>query len=161
MEFHIDVSGEDLLSKDYTICVANKDGIIKGFKFNEKLIKILRAKHGQGLYRYKNSKQQKSLFKLRLYCITIHYLFKSIKNIDKISLIICRDFDGKANDINFNLKHFLENKLKLSIETSRHERLPKDSNAHKYAYLMRKDNKNKMKTYVKISLQEFEEFLKK
>ncbi len=34
MIFDIDVSGGDLLNKDYVICIANRDGIIKGFKFN-------------------------------------------------------------------------------------------------------------------------------
>jgi hypothetical protein len=33
--FEIDVSGEDLLQKDYTVCIANKDSIIKGFKFGD------------------------------------------------------------------------------------------------------------------------------
>ena len=33
MNLEIDVSGEDLLSKDYTICIADNNGIIKGFKF--------------------------------------------------------------------------------------------------------------------------------
>ena len=38
VEFEIDVSGEDLLSKNYVICIANRDGIIKGFKFKENLV---------------------------------------------------------------------------------------------------------------------------
>ena len=38
MDFEIDVSGEDLLNKNYTICIANKDSIIKGFKFSEELV---------------------------------------------------------------------------------------------------------------------------
>lgn len=40
MEFEIDVSGEDLLSKDYTICVADNNNIIKGFKFSDELVNI-------------------------------------------------------------------------------------------------------------------------
>ena len=160
MEFEIDVSGEDILDKDYTICVANKDGIIKGFKFDENLVKILKSRYGQEMYRYKKTKKQKATFKVRLYCVVIYYLFKSIKNLREISLTICRDFDGKSNDINFNLSHLLENKLGIIIENVRHEKLKDNSNAHSYAYLMRKDRKNKMNTYVKISLEEIEEFLK-
>jgi len=34
MEFDIDVSGDDLLSRDYTICIADRDSIIRGFKFS-------------------------------------------------------------------------------------------------------------------------------
>ena len=161
MEFDIDVSGEDILSKNYTICVANHNGIIKGFKFDEKLIKILNSRYGQGLYRYKKTRKQKVTFKIRLYCIVIHYLFRSIKDLSEISLTICRDFDGKSNDINFNLKHFLETKLGILVESTHHEKLKENSNAHKYAYLMRKDRKNKMSTYVRISIEEIEKFLKK
>ena len=55
MEFDIDVSGKDLLSKDYTICIANKDSLIRGFKLNEELVNILSSKYGQELYQYKKS----------------------------------------------------------------------------------------------------------
>lgn len=49
--FEIDVLGKDLLSKDYTICIANKNNIIKGFKFSEKFVSNLSSRYGQGLYR--------------------------------------------------------------------------------------------------------------
>jgi len=161
MDFDIDVSGEEILSKDYTICVANNNGIIKGFKFDESLIRILCSRFGQGMYRYKNSGKQKATFKLRLYCIVIHYLFKSIKKLPPISLKICKDFDGKVNDINSNLRYLIETELGIKIENTSHEKLSNDSSAHEYAYLMRRDRKNKMETYVKISLEDFERFLKK
>lgn len=44
--FEIDVSGDDLLSKDYTICIADKYGTIKGFKFSNDLINTLCSKYG-------------------------------------------------------------------------------------------------------------------
>lgn len=162
MEFEIDISGGDLLSKDYTICIANKDGIIKGFKFDEKLVKDLSSRYGQGFYRYKKSQREKALFKVRLYCIAIYYIFKSLKLSKEISLNLCRDFEGRENDIKKTLKFFLEEKLYLKLEDRiNFIKLDKDSNAHKYAFLMRHDNKNKMNTYIKISLKEFEEWLKK
>ena len=40
-------------------------------------------------------------------------------------------------------------------------KLDKTSNAHRYAFLMREDKKNKMKTYVKITLEDFEKWLKR
>ena len=85
MNFEIDVSGEDLLQKDYTICIANKDSIIKGFKFNRELISILSSRYGQNIYRYPKSQKGKAMFKIRLYCIIVSYLVKSI-NIKHISL---------------------------------------------------------------------------
>ena len=86
MEFEIDVSGKDILSKGYVICIANKNNIIKGFKFDEKLVNDLCSKFGQGFYRYKKSKKGKSMFKIRLYCVVIYFLFKSInyKELSKI-----------------------------------------------------------------------------
>jgi len=69
--FDIDVSGNDLLSKGYTVCIANKDGIIKGFKFNDKLVKDLSSRYGQRFYKYKKSKKSKSTFKIRLYSIVL------------------------------------------------------------------------------------------
>ena len=123
MNFDIDVSGNDLLSKNYTICIADKNGVIKGFKFDNKIIKDL---------------------------------------CSRISLDICRDFYGRENDIKKNILFFLENKLKLNLgDRIYFTKLSNDSNAHKYSYLMRHDTKNKMQIYIKISLKDFEKWLKK
>ena len=156
MQFEIDVSGEDIFNPNYTIVVADKDNLIRGFKFSRKLIEVLRSRHGEGLYRYNHSKQGKTLVKIRIYCIVIYYLFKTIQFKDKkkeINLEVCRDFQGHEKDINSNLKYFLEDKLGFHINI-KYVKLPNDSNADKYAYLMRKDTKNKMKDYIKISLEE-------
>jgi hypothetical protein len=40
MDWDIDVSGEDLLSKNYTICIADKDSTIRGFKFDEEIVNL-------------------------------------------------------------------------------------------------------------------------
>lgn len=162
MKFEIDVSGEDLLNKDYTICVANNDGIIKGFKFSEKLIKDLNSKFGQKLYKYPKSKKGKSDLKVRIYCVVIYYLFKSLKLSGEISLTICRDFIGRENDIKKSLIYFLEKELGLRLnERIYFDKLPRESNAHHYSYLMRFDNKDKMKTYLELSLEDIERWLKK
>ena len=162
MDFDIDISGNDLLSKNYTICIADKNGLIKGFKFSDELIKILSSKYGQGFYKYKKSKKSKSTFKVRLYSIVLYYLFKSLKIKKEISLNICRDFYGRENDIKKNIKFFLESKLEINLENRIYfMKLSNDSNAHKYSYLMRHDTKNKMQTYIKISLKDFEKWLKK
>ena len=162
MNFEIDISGEDLLSKDYVICIANKEGIIKGFKFNNNLVNILCARYGQGKYKYKKSKKDKSTFKVRLYCIIIYYLFKSLKLNDEIFLTICRDFSGREKEIKETLVFFLEKNLRLKLNDSIYfSKLNPESNAHKYAYLMRLDNKNKMSTYINISIEDIEQWLKK
>lgn len=67
MEFDIDVSGMDILSKDYTICIASKDGnLIKGFKFNKNLIMVLSSRYSRGLYKYKKSTKGNITFKIRI-----------------------------------------------------------------------------------------------
>ena len=145
MNFEVDVSGEELLSKNYSICLANKDSLIKGFKFENNLVNILCSKYGQNIYKYKKSRKEKALFKIRLYCIAIYYLIKSLNFNGEISLNLCRDFQGKENDIRENLK-FLINKIKGVLLEDRiyFVKLDKTSNAHKYASLMREDIKNKM-----------------
>lgn len=161
MILEIDVSGSDILNKDYTICVANANGIIKGFKLDERLIQKLKSKRGKGIYRYPNSKRGKAFFRIRLYCIIIYYIIKNIKiSDDKINLNICRDFKGHEKDITSNLKFFLEDKLGFKVEFN-YLKLSKDSNADKYASLMRRDVRNKIDGYVKISLEDLEKYLKR
>lgn len=159
VKFEIDVSGSDILEKNYTICVADNNSIIKGFKFSKELCSILSSKYGQGLYKkYKKSQQGKVTFKLRLYSIAIYYIFKSL-NIKEFDLKICKDYDGKENDIKSNLKFLLEDRLNLKINEVIFTKLEKDSNAHIYADLMRKDKNNKLNTYTKIELKDFEKLL--
>ena len=160
MEFEIDVSGEDILNKDYTICIANKDSIIKGFKMPREHAQILQSNFSDGLYRYKKSKKDRANFKVRIYSVIIYYLFKSIRVPKNIHLTICRDFAGKENDIKSNLKYLL-NLRKINIMNIRYTKLDKGSAAHEYSYLMRKDIKNKMTTYVNIKVPHIEKFLKK
>lgn len=160
MEFDIDVSGEDILNKDTSICIANKDSVIKGFKISGSLSEILNSRFGQGLYRYHKSKSGRASFKVRIYCIVIYQLFKTIK-VDSVCLNICRDFSGKEESIKSNLSYFLGDLLGIKIEKISFCRLDADSNAHKYAFLMRKDTKNKMNIYLNMSLNEIEKYLKK
>ena len=161
-QFDIDVSGQDLLNKDYSICVADNNESIRGFKFNAELVQILSSRYGQGFYRYKKSKKGKADFKIRLYCIVLYHLFKSLKISGIISLNICRDFLGREEDIRKSLMYFLENKLNLDLRDRIYFcKLSKDSNAHKYSFLMREDRKNKMSIYIDINIGDFEAWLKK
>ena len=160
MEFDIDVSGGDIFDKDYAVCIASKDGIIKGFKISLSFVSIIKSRYEQNLYRYKKSDKSKSLLKIRLYSIIIYYLFKGIKIRESLILNLCRDFSGREKDIENNLKYFLTEKLKIKIDKFNFGKLTKDSNADRYAYLMRKDKNNKMRIYIKIDSKDVEEFLK-
>ncbi len=159
--FDIDVSGSDILSKDYTICVADKKDIIRGFKFEEEIINKLSSGFKAGKYKYKDSGKNKPVFKIRLYSIIIYYILKSLKLSGNVHLNLCRDFYGKDQDIKDNLKFFLEEKLGLSIGDEFHfDKLDPNSNADKYSFLMRHDHKNEFKNlYVKITLTDIEKWL--
>lgn len=165
MLFEIDVSGSDIFEKDYTILVAeeNNKGLMLGHKFSNKIIKVIGARHGQGIYRYARSKKGKTNLKIRIYCVAIYYIFKELKRrarLKKVSLKICRDFPGKEAQIMQNLKQLLGKGLKLELEME-FLKLPKDSIADSYAYLLRKDKQNKFTQYLlPIELDEFEVFLK-
>jgi len=164
MQFEIDVSGSDIFEKDYTICIANKENdshIIKGFKFDVELIQKLVMNWKNGEYRYSTTNKQKGFFKVRLYCIVVYYLFKSIKIIDKLSLTICRDFHGHKNDIDMNLKHLIQKGFGIELGKPQHQRLPNYSKAHRYANLMHKDTAKQLKSYIDISIQDIEKYLKK
>ena len=161
MDFDIDVSGEDLFDKDYTICIANKDGIIKGFKMTDRISSVIKSRYGKNIYKYSKSKKGKSSLKIRIYCVAIYYLFKNIKLKENLVLNICRDFNGREKDIESNLRYFLIDKLGLNVDRFNFQKLPKDSNADTYAYLMRRDKKNKISNYVKITINELEKFLLK
>ena len=165
MKFEIDVSGQDLFHDNFVICVAEKDkdggSIIKGFKFTKELIDNLISNWKKGEYKYLPTKNKTGLFKVRIYCIILYYIFKEIKDKEKISLTICRDFKGHENDIDFNLKFFLGEKLQLNLGKPLHQKLPPQSKAHWYAYLMSKDSENLLKTYISLKLEDIELFLKR
>lgn len=162
MKFDIDVSGEDIFSQGYVVCIANKDGIIKGFKFTSDIARKIGQRHSEGIYnRYQYSKKGKATLKVRVYCVIIYLLFKSLGLKGSLELSICRDFDGKQEEIKSNLNYLLKDKLRINLQLIEFVKLSHDSNAHKYAYLMKKDNRNKLKTYVNINLEEIEQFLKK
>jgi len=168
MKFEIDVSGDDLFKSKYTICIASKDkmngkSIIKGFRFDKKLLDILIGNWKENKYRYfYNGKEKKrGLFKVRIYCIVLYYLFKSLDTKEKISLTICRDFSGRESTITQNLKFLLEKNGEMNLGTPLYRKLPSSSLAHWYAKMMSNDSENRLDTYVNITLKNIEKFLKK
>ena len=166
MIFEIDVSGPDILEKDYTIVIAEKNNasLLAGYKFSENIIQRIMKNFWQNCYRYNRSKKGKSNLRLRLYCIAIYYIFRELKKRIKnqtISLEVCRDFAGKEDQIKQNLEHFLGKLLGLDIQIV-FLKLPSDSVADTYAYLFRKYYRNQFSKYlVSIGLEDFELFLKK
>ena len=161
MKFEIDVSGPDIFNDDYVICIADGEGVIKGFKFNRLLSDEIVQKWLRGKYRYKSSASKQGIFKVRLYCIIIYNLFKQIEDCKEVDLCICRDFQGRENEITQNLYYFLEKIGKIKIKSLKYGKLPNDSDAHWYAYMMHKDKYNKLHTYTNIKIEEIECFLHK
>ncbi|MFH1234453.1 MAG: hypothetical protein V1493_02470, partial [Candidatus Diapherotrites archaeon] len=163
--FEIDVSGSDLFAKDYTVVVAEtgNDKNMLAHKFADRSKEIIRSRHGQNLYRYPNSKKGTTDLKIRLYCVAIYFLFKELQKRFKFreaTIDICRDFPGNEADIRQSLKHLLGAKLGLSV-AMHFTKLPKESIADKYAFLIRHDSYNKLGKYcLEIKTEQFEEFLK-
>ena len=164
-QFEVDVSGSDILSRNYTIVLAeNKlNGLIIGFKFNSKIQQTLLSRFGANQYDYNKSKKGMAYFRIRLYCIVIYQLFKILKqkySINNFYVDFCRDFQGNENNINQQLDFFLKNKLNLDFE-HRYVKLSKNSIADKYAFLIRNDDLNKLKSIcIEISITMFEKYLK-
>ncbi len=169
MKFEIDVSGNDLFTNPkYTICIASKDkiggkSIIKGYKISEEIKKTLITKWKNNQYRYEYTKSERTRgsFKIRIYCIIIYYLFKSLNIKEKISLTICRDFFGRESTIRQNLRFLLEVKGGMKMGIPLFQRLSHSSLAHWYAKMMANDSENRLDTYVKITLEDIEKFLNK
>jgi hypothetical protein len=164
MKFEIDVSGQDLFEENYVICVAEKDKIenskIRGFKFSKEFSEKLQENWNKGKYKYSPTPNKRGLLKVRIYSIVLFYIFKELKIKEPVSLTICRDFKGHENDIEMNLDFFLKEKLKIKLGKPLHQKLPNDSKAHWYAYMMTKDSENLLNTYINISLGDIEKFLK-
>ncbi len=162
MKFEVDVSGYDIFKDTYVICIAREDGeVIRGFKFNKKLVDSLINNWRANKYRYEydNFETKRGVFKVRVYSVILYYLFSSIEKPDFLSLTLCRDFKGRDNDITQSLRYFLENILKMKIGKPLYQRLAFTSHAHIYANMMRRDAKNLLNTYVNISLEDIERFL--
>ncbi|HLC79260.1 MAG TPA: hypothetical protein VJG83_02410 [archaeon] len=165
MFFEIDVSGEDILNENYTVVVAEpgKNTLMLGYKFDEKTLRILTARWGQGKYTYAKSPKGKADMRVRLYCIVIYYIFKRLKDkieSSNIKLRLCKDFSGRESNIKESLKYLLSS-LKYSVASMDFAKLSKHSLADKYAYLLRKDTENKFKgLLIHIEIDEFEKFLK-
>lgn len=165
MKFEVDVSGYDIFNeKDYTICISNNEGtgIIKGFKFNEGLINSLISNWKSNKYRYfyDTLETKRGIFKVRIYCIILHYLFNSIApKPDFVSLTLCRDFKGRENQIKQSVKYLLDDKLNIKSGKPQFQKLPSTSLAHIYAGMMRGDKKNLFGCYVNISLGDIERYL--
>lgn len=163
MKFEVDVSGYDLFNDTYVVCIARDDGeIVKGFKFDRALIDCIidHWKANKYRYEYNRFETKRGILKARIYSIVLYYLFKSVIKPDFLSLILCRDFKGRDNEIIQNLNYFFE-LLKIKAGKPIFQKLPFASHAHIYANLMRRDTKNLLSTYVKISLEDIEKFLKK
>jgi hypothetical protein len=164
MKFEVDVSGYDIFNDTYVICIARDDGeIVKGFKFNKELTDrlITNWKANKYRYEYNHYETKRGIFKVRIYSIILYYIFKSIEKPDFLSLTLCRDFKGRNNEITQSLKYFLETILKIKMGKPIYQKLASTSHAHIYASMMRRDNKNLLNTYVNISLEDIEKFLKK
>jgi len=158
MKIEIDVSGEDIFNHDYVICISDGIGNIMGFKFNVDLVNKLNKNWRDGKY---NRFPWGSLgkFKVRIYRVVLRYLLRSLfkKNKDKeVTVQFCRDFPSHEKGIAQSIQHRVVNIHKRDLKRIFCEKLPKNSDAHGYAFIMHKDKYNYLNCYTKISLKDIE-----
>jgi len=159
MKIEIDVSGADIFREDYSICMSDGIGNISGFKFNVEIINELKTNWKNGKYDKCPYGPNSGKFKVRIYRVVLRYLIKELfeKNEDKeVTVNYCRDFPSHENGIAQAVKHRVVEVHKRDLIKIYCSRLPKDSDAHRYAYIMNKDKYNYLKCYVKISLKDIE-----
>ncbi|MFT4343351.1 MAG: hypothetical protein ACMXYE_01240 [Candidatus Woesearchaeota archaeon] len=98
--YKIDVTGDDILSKNAGIVIVYNNKFVYGFKFNSHLQNTIRNNFQKNLYCFSNKK----ILKPRIYCAVVTLILKKIQ-IDhytdptSFQLNICNDFDGHSNDI--------------------------------------------------------------
>ena len=159
VKIEIDVSGADIFHEDYSICVSDGTGNITGFKFDNDMIHNLKTSWQGGKYNKCPYGPNAGKFKVRIYRVILRYLIKELfkKNEDREIIVnYCRDFPSHENGITQSVRHRIENIHKRNLKRIYCSRLPKGSDAHRYAYLMNKDKYNYLKCYVKISLKNIE-----
>ena len=164
MKIEIDVSGSDIFQDNYSICISDGTGNIMGFKFDQGIIDKLKSNWQKEKYNKCPYCPNAGKFKVRIYRVILRYLikelFKKNKNKNKeITVNYCRDFPSHENGITQSIKHRIENIHKRKLKRIYCARLPKNSDAHVYAYMMNKDKYNYLRCYVKISLKDIEQGL--
>ena len=162
MHIEIDVSGADLFHENYTICISNGEGFIRGYKFTKNVIEELKENY----FRNKYTRLQKNIrigkFKVKIYLIVLRYLFQDFFNQcpeEDFTITFCRDFPFHENSISCSIRHQLKNVHCKNLKKINCEKLPIFSDAHCYAKMMHHDRHNYLNCYCNINLEDIEKFL--
>jgi hypothetical protein len=157
----VDVSGEDLLSQGYVIC-AVEEKKVKAFKMDARTVSAIHDRLAKGSYKYKRSKRGKSSLKIRIYCVVVIALIKSLRPKGPLTLRLCRDFYGREFDIKTTLEDILGNQSKIALKEIVFVVFPDDNLAHMMAGTCRKDRAGRLKgIYIDFPLESIEQFLRR
>ncbi len=162
MHIEVDVSGADLFHENYTICVSNGEGFIRGYKFTGEFINKLKENYKNKKYTRLPKNIKLGKFKVKIYLIVLRYLFGDL--FSKISeneftLTFCRDFPYHENSILRSIEHQLERVHNKKLNNIKCSKLPNFSDAHHYAKMMYNDKYNYLSCYCNISLKDIEKLL--
>ncbi|MDA3836263.1 MAG: hypothetical protein PF542_01435 [Nanoarchaeota archaeon] len=119
MRIEIDVSGQDLFHKDYSICVVDKRGCVKSFRFKEEVIDKIKS-HWKNREYTIPSYAKPARFKFKLYSIVVQILLGNLleeEESKEISIHFCRDFPSYEKQTeNFLIQEMKKHKDKTIVE---------------------------------------------
>lgn len=163
MHLEIDVSGSDIFDEHYSICLSAGGGRIKGFKFNKELIANIKKNWKEGKYdKYSYQPKNQGAFKARIYCVISKLLLGELFigfDDEIIGVRFCRDFPSHEDTIKASLSHCITHIHKKKTTKICCGRMPKNSDAHRYAKIMNQDLYNYLGSYVNITIEQIEPFL--
>lgn len=98
----IDVSGKDILNRNFSICIVLNDKYKYGYRFEHNTQEVLKFGYKSGKYRLKVVRGSKNL-KVRLYSAVVSLLLNElclrVKVNKNYEIFLCNDLDGYFNAI--------------------------------------------------------------
>lgn len=161
--FQIDKSGNDVFEKDYSLVLVLNKTEVYGINIPQSIKDNLNYlfKKGELNINHKSEKQKKNRFRIRFHTAIIILLIKQairdLGNVDEVSIALCNDIDGHFHEIkDMVFKHFTKLIPSLKPEDIVLTRFQKPSLIDNAGRAFRNKDKEKLKEYTQIKLDENE-----
>jgi hypothetical protein len=161
--FQIDKSGNDVFEKDYSLVLVLNKTEVYGINIPQSIKDNLNYlfKKGELNINHKSEKQKKNRFRIRFHTGVIILLIKQairdLGNVDELSIALCNDIDGHFHEIkDMIFKHFTKLIPSLKPEDILLTKFQKPSLIDTAGRAFRTRDKDKLKEYTQIKLDEIE-----